>query len=61
MKALMTLSHSWSPFLLLTYLYGENELLWGPVHPFGVFLWEKTVSRELICNEALLQNYPYPI
>ncbi len=28
MKALVILSHSWSPFLLHTYLYGKNELLW---------------------------------
>ncbi len=32
---LIILSHSWSPFFLLTYLYRENELLWGLVHPFG--------------------------
>ncbi len=39
-------------FFLLTYLYGENELLWGPVSPFGVFSREKSPphSRELICN-----------
>ncbi len=37
MKALVILSHSSSPFFLLTYLYGENELLWGPMHPYGVF------------------------
>ncbi len=41
MKALIILSHSWSPFFLLTYLYGENELLVSSVHPFGVFSWEK--------------------
>ncbi len=60
MKALIILSPSKSQFLLLTYLYGDNELLWGPVHLFGVFLQEKTrpVSRELICNDTLLQNYP---
>ncbi len=28
MKALVILSHSWSPFLPLTGLYGKNELLW---------------------------------
>ncbi len=63
LKALITLSHSWSPFFLLTYLYGENELWWGHVRPFGVFSWEKPppVSRELICNETLLHNYPCPI
>ncbi len=45
------------------YLYGENELLWGPVCPFGIFSQEKTpqVSRELIRNETLLQNCPCPI
>ncbi len=49
MKALIILCHSWSPFFLLTYLYGENELLWGPVFPFGEFCEKKTlpVSREL--------------
>ncbi len=49
------LNHSWSPFFLLTYLYAENELLWGSVHSFGVFLQEKfpPVSRVLICNETL--------
>ncbi len=54
MKILIILSHSWSPLFLLTYLYGENVLLWGPVHPFGVFSRERTrsVSRQLICNEA---------
>ncbi len=48
---------------LTSYLYGENELLWDLVHPFGAFLQEKTpsVSKELICNESLLQNYPCPI
>ncbi len=55
MKAFIIISHSWSPFFLLTYLFGENELLWGPVCPFGVFSWE------VICNETLLQNYPCPI
>ncbi len=54
MKALIILSHSRSPFFLLTYLYGGNELLWSPVRPFGVFSWEKTypVSRELICKDT---------
>ncbi len=63
MKALIILSHSWSPFLLLTYLYGENELLWGPVPPFGAILQEKTppVSRELIYYVTILQNYLCPI
>ncbi len=53
MKALIILSHLRSPFFLATYLYGENELLWGPLLPFGVFSWENTrpVSRELICKE----------
>ncbi len=34
MKAMIILSHSWPPFLLLSYSYGENELLWDPVHTF---------------------------
>ncbi len=38
MKALIILSHSRSVIFLLTYLYGENELLWSLVRPFGVFL-----------------------
>ncbi len=42
MKTFINLSHSWSPFFLLTYLYWANKLLWGPVHPFGVFSWENT-------------------
>ncbi len=37
MKTVIILSHSGSPFFLLTYLYGENELLWGTVRPFGLF------------------------
>ncbi len=41
MKAMIILSHSWSPFLLLTYLYGENKLLWGTVCPFGIFSQDK--------------------
>ncbi len=34
MKALIILSHSWSPFFLPTCWYGENELLWGSVWHF---------------------------
>ncbi len=45
MKALVILSHSWSPFLPLTCLYGKKELLWVLVWPSGVFSWEKTPSR----------------
>ncbi len=41
LKALVILSHSWSPFLLLIFLYGNNELLWVSVWPSGVFSWEK--------------------
>ncbi len=37
---MVVLSHSWSPFLTLTCLYRENELLWGPVCPSGVFSQE---------------------
>ncbi len=60
MKALIILSNSWSPFFVHSYLYGENELLWGTACSFGVFSPEKTpsFSRELICNKILLQNYP---
>ncbi len=47
-KALVILNHSWSPFLLLTCLYGKNELLWFSVQPSGVFSWEK-----------LLPDYPW--
>ncbi len=45
MKALAILSHSCSPFLPLTYLYGNNELLWVYVQPSGVFSQEKTPPR----------------
>ncbi len=57
MKALLFLSHSRSAFLLLTYLHGKYELLWGPVCLFGVFSYEKppSVSRELICNGTYYQ------
>ncbi len=41
MKALVILSHSWTPFLPLTCLYGKNELLWAS----GVFSWEKPLPR----------------
>ncbi len=41
MKALVILSHSWSPFLLLTCLYGKNELLRVSARPSGVFSWDK--------------------
>ncbi len=47
MKALVILSHWWSPFLPLTSLYGKNELLWVYVWPSEVFSWEK-----------LLPDYP---
>ncbi len=44
-------SHNMISFFLLTYLYGENELLLDPVCPFGLFSQEKTfpVPGELIC------------
>ncbi len=42
MKALVILSHLWSHFLTITCLYGEKELLWGSVHPSGVFSRETT-------------------
>ncbi len=41
-KALVILSHSWSPFLPLICLHGKNELLWVSVLPSGVFSWEQT-------------------
>ncbi len=42
MKAMVILSHSWSPFLPLTCLCGKNELLWVYVQPSGVFSWENS-------------------
>ncbi len=48
MKALVILSHSWSPFLPLTCLYGKNELFGVSVWTSGVFSWEK-----------LLPDYPF--
>ncbi len=45
MKALVILSHSWSPFHPRTCLYGINELLLVSVWPSGVFVWEKTPLR----------------
>ncbi len=45
MKALVILIHSWSPFLPLICLYGENELIVVLCTPSGVFSWEKTPLR----------------
>ncbi len=45
MKALVILSHSWSPFLPLTCLYGKHEFLWVSVQPSVVFSWEETPPR----------------
>ncbi len=45
MKAVVILSHLWSPFRPLTCLYGKNELLWVSVQPSGVFSWQKTPLR----------------
>ncbi len=45
MKALVILSHLWSPFLPLTCLYGKKELLGVSRRPSGVFSWEKTPPR----------------
>ncbi len=45
MKALVILSHSWSPFLPLTFWYWKNELLCVSVRSSGVFSWEKTPTR----------------
>ncbi len=47
MKALVILSHSWSPFLPLTCLYENKELLWVPVRSSGVFSQEKTSHSSL--------------
>ncbi len=41
MKALVIPSHSESPFLPLTCLYGKNELLRVSVWHTGVFSWRK--------------------
>ncbi len=63
MKALIILSHSWLPFFLLVYLYGEMNFI-GTLCTILVYFREtKTppVLRELICNDRLLQNYPCPI
>ncbi len=43
-KALVILNHSWSRFLPLNCLYGNNELLWVSVQPSGVFSWEKLIQ-----------------
>ncbi len=42
MKAMVILSHSWTQFLPLTYLYGKNERLWVSVKPSVVFSQEET-------------------
>ncbi len=41
MQTLIILSYSWSPFILLNYLCGENELLLGPVNPLEFFREKK--------------------
>ncbi len=41
MKVLVILSHSWSPFLPVTCLYGNNELLWVSGWASGVFVTKK--------------------
>ncbi len=48
MKALVILSHSWSPFRPLTCWYGNNELLWVSVWLSGVFSREKIPPRLLM-------------
>ncbi len=45
MKALVILSHSWSPFLLLTCLYEKNYFCGSPCDLLEYFLWEKTPHR----------------
>ncbi len=45
MKSLVILSHSWTPFHLLTCLYVEKELLLVSVRPSGVFVQETTPPR----------------
>ncbi len=60
MKALIILSHSRLPFFLLTYsyLYGENELLQGPVRLYGVFSREKLPQLQ---EKLFLMKYFYNI
>ncbi len=45
MKAIVILIHTWSPYLPLTCLYGQNELLWVSVWHSGVFSWERIPAR----------------
>ncbi len=54
MKALVILSHSWSPFLPLPCLYGKNELLWVSVRPSGVFSLEKNYSQITHANHMTM-------
>ncbi len=53
MKALVILSHLWSPFLPRTCLYGTNELLWVSVQPSGVCLLRKNKTKENVTIKLL--------
>ncbi len=50
MKSLVILSHSWSPFLQRTCLYGKYELLQVSMRPSGVFSREKKLSSDYPCK-----------
>ncbi len=50
MKALVFVSHSWSPILPLTCLYGKKWTLINCVWPSGVFSWEKKLPSDCPCK-----------
>ncbi len=63
MKALVLLSHSWSPFLPLTCLYGNNEFLWVSVQPSGYFRAKKLsqithVNHMTITTRGQILSWP---
>ncbi len=64
MKAFVILSHSWSPFLSLTYLYEKNELLWVSGVFSGVFSWENNYPQITYANHMTMttseQFYSWP-
>ncbi len=52
MKALVSLSHSWSPFLPLTCLYGQKWTFVGlSVQPSGVFSWEQVALLIIVLQD----------
>ncbi len=57
MTALVILSHSWSPFLPLTCLYGKNEILWVSVRPSGALSREKKLPPDL----PMQITWPWPL